>query len=59
MTEHNRTQRRNRLTREIIHFENQMAKFADQSDPQRKRAYTIACRCLKRRRIDLEKLAVR
>lgn len=56
ITEYNRSQRRSRLLREITWFEAQCVKFLDQADPQRKRCYTIATRCLKRRRDDLAKL---
>jgi hypothetical protein len=38
-----------------VHFE-QCSKFADQSDSQQKRCFTIAKRCLKRCRDDLAKL---
>lgn len=56
-TEYNRKQRRQRLVREIQHFEQQVVLFADRSTPQRKRCHTIALRCLKRRRDDLTRLA--
>ena len=56
LTEHNRQQKRLRLQREIEHFESQMKVFEDQADPQRKRCFTIAKRCLKRRREDLARL---
>lgn len=59
ITEYNRNQKRSRLHREISWFEAQCAKFQDQADPQRKRCYTIAKRCLKRRHDDLMKLDTR
>ena len=55
-TDYNRQQKRQRLVREIEHFEGQLRVFEDQDDSQRKRCYTIAKRCLKRRRDDLAKL---
>ena len=55
-TEYNRMQRRQRLLREIEHFEGQLHRFSDQADAQRKRCFTIAKRCLNRRRNDLTKL---
>ena len=55
-TAYNRLQRRQRLLREIEHFESQVRMFEDRADPQRKRCYTIAQRCLKRRRDDLARL---
>jgi hypothetical protein len=55
-TEYNRQQRRARLQREITHFNLQLAKFASCSDPQQKRCFTTAQRCLKRRQADLAKL---
>ena len=58
-TNYNRQQKRQRLLNEIGHFELQCAKYLDQADSQRKRCYTIAKRCLKRRRDDLAKLDTR
>ena len=55
-TDYNRQQKRQRLLREIGHFEQQCEKYLDKADSQRKRCYTIAQRCLKRRRDDLAKL---
>lgn len=55
-TDYNRQQRHLRLNREIEHFEAQLKVFSDQSTPQRKRCYTVALRCLKRRTDDLAKL---
>lgn len=54
-TDYTRLQKRQRLLREIVHFE-QCSKFADQADSQQKRCFTIAKRCLKRRRGNLAKL---
>lgn len=55
-TDYSRLQKRQRLLREIVHFMQQCSKFADQADSQQKRCFTIAKRCLKRRRDDLAKL---
>ena len=55
-TDYNRQQKRQRLVREVEHFEGQLRVFEDRADSQRKRCYTIAMRCLKRRRDDLAKL---
>jgi hypothetical protein len=55
-TEYNRQQRRLRLQREIAHFMAQTEKFSDQADPQQKRCFTLAQRCLTRRVNDLAKL---
>ena len=55
-TAYNRLQKRQRLLREIEHFESQVRMFEDQADAQRKRCHTIARRCLQRRRNDLAKL---
>jgi hypothetical protein len=55
-TEYNRQQRRLRLQREIAHYQGQLEKFADLADPQRKRCFTVARRCLNRRVTDLAKL---
>jgi hypothetical protein len=55
-TDYNRQQRRQRLEREIQRFEGQLKVFSDRSTPQRKRCYTVALRCLKRRTDDLAKL---
>lgn len=58
-TDYNRMQKRQRLFRDISHFEQQVARFEDQANSQRKRCYTIAVRCLKSRREDLTKLDLR
>ena len=55
-TEHNRQQRRLRLQREIEHFGQQVEKFSSRATPEERRSYTIAERCLKRRKADLSKL---
>lgn len=55
-TEYTREQKRSRLRREIAHYQAQVEKFKDRADPQRKRCYTIALRCLKRRVDTLTKL---
>jgi len=55
-TDYNRQQKRQRLLNEIGHFLRSCEKYLDQADSQRKRCYTIAKRCLKRRRDDLAKL---
>lgn len=47
-TDYNRQQKRQRLVREIEHFEGQLRVFEDRADSQRKRCYTIAMRCLNR-----------
>lgn len=55
-TDYNREQIRQRLLREIEHFEGQLRIFEPRAEAQQKRCYTIAKRCLKRRRDDLIKL---
>ena len=55
-TEYTRQQKRQRLLREIGYFMQHCEKYLDQADSQRKRCFTIAQRCLKRRRDDLAKL---
>ena len=53
---YNLLQRRQRLLREIEHFRSQVDAYSDRANAQRKRCYTVALRCLKRRTDDLAKL---
>jgi hypothetical protein len=49
-------QKRARLEREICHYTGQVLVHRERTTPQKRRSYTIALRCLKRRVEDLAKL---
>jgi hypothetical protein len=51
-----KNQKRARLEREICHYTGQVLVYRERTTPQKRRAYTIALRCLKRRVEDLTRL---
>lgn len=55
-TQHNINQRRGRLDREIIYYSNRITSIGTPDSPTKKRAMTLAVKCLKRSVRDLDKL---
>ncbi len=55
-TAHNLEQRSLKLNRQIIHFANRIASVGNADTPQKKRALTLALKCLKRSVRDLDRL---